>query len=100
MATVLVVDDRPANRAFLVSLLGSRGDHLLEAPDGAEALALVRAERPDLVITDILMPTMDGYEFVRQLRADPALAETAVVFFTAHYRLREATALAQALGVS
>ena len=74
MATILIVDDRPTNRQFLLTLLGYGGHRLLEAANGAEALERVRAERPDLVITDILMPTMDGYEFVAHLRADPDLA--------------------------
>ena len=56
----------------------------------------VRVERPDLVISDILMPTMDGYEFVRQLRADLRIAATKVVFTTATYHVREALALAAA----
>ena len=60
----------------------------------------MQTERPDLVIADILMPTMDGYEFVRQLRADPAVAATPVIFLTAHYHEREAQSLARACGVS
>ena len=99
MATILAVDDRPADREFLVALLGHQKYSLLEASDGAEALMQVRAHRPDLVITDILMPTMDGYEFVRQLRADPAIARTAVVFSTAHYHKNEAESLARSCGV-
>lgn len=70
MATILVVDDRPSNRAYLLALIGFTGHRTLQAADGAEALALVRRERPELVITDILMPTMDGYQFVQQLRAN------------------------------
>jgi putative nucleotidyltransferase with HDIG domain len=99
MATILIVDDRPINRQFLTTLLGYAGHRLLEAGDGAEALNIVRAEKPDLVITDILMPTMDGYEFVRQLRADPKFANVPVLFYTATYREREARSLAQAAGV-
>jgi hypothetical protein len=66
MATVLIIDDIPANRQFLVALLGYHGHRLIQAADGLEALNLARAERPDLIISDILMPTMDGYEFVQQ----------------------------------
>jgi PAS domain S-box-containing protein len=100
MAKVLVVDDQAANRELVATLIKHRKHQPLEAADGAEALALVRAERPELVISDILMPTMDGYEFVRQLRADPALAATEVIFYTAHYREREARNLAKSCGVS
>src|SRR5689334_7903612 len=85
MATILIVDDHPANRAFLRMLLGCKGHRLVEAADGAEGLAIAGAERPDLVITDIRMPTMDGYEFVRRLQAEPACARIPVVFWSAHY---------------
>lgn len=71
MATILVADDRPTNRQFLVTLLGYVGHRVLEASDGLEALEVVRAEPPDLMIVDIVMPRMDGVEFVRELRRDP-----------------------------
>lgn len=100
MAKVLVVDDQASNRELIVTLLNYAGHEPLEAPDGHLALALVRAERPALVICDILMPTMDGYEFVRQLRADSAIAHTEVVFYTATFMEREARSLAQSCGVS
>lgn len=99
MATVLVVDDRKSNRELVVASLWGKGHELIEASDGAEALALVRSERPRVVITDILMPTMDGYEFARQLRADPEIAGTEIIFYTAHFRAREAENLADACGV-
>ncbi|MDV3241504.1 MAG: EAL domain-containing protein [Methylocaldum sp.] len=100
MAKILIVDDRPLNREFLVTLLGYGGHRLLEASDGAEALDLVRAEHPDLVITDILMPAIDGYELVNRLRAEPSLADTRVIFYTATYRTPEARSLAEACGVT
>src|SRR6267154_153783 len=99
MATILIVDDRPTNRQFLVTLLGYGGHRLVEAANGAEALERVRAERPDLVITDILMPTMDGYEFVGHLKADPDLAPIPVIFYTATYSEPQAKALADSCGV-
>ena len=77
MSTILIVDDRPTNRTFLTTLLGFTGHRLLQANDGAHALETVRAERPDLIITDILMPTMDGYEFVQQLRAMAMVSRSA-----------------------
>jgi signal transduction histidine kinase len=100
MATILVVDDDAVNRQFLTALLGYSGHHTLEAADGAEALVQVRAEHPALVIADVLMPTMDGYEFVRRLRSDPDIAQTLVVFYTAAYHEQEGRALAEACGVS
>ena len=83
MATILIVDDLAANREVLVRLLRYQGHRLVEAADGAEGLAAVRAERPDLVITDVLMPVMDGYELVRKLRLDPVTARIPVLFYTA-----------------
>jgi signal transduction histidine kinase/ActR/RegA family two-component response regulator len=70
------------------------------AGDGEEALNLVRAEHPDVVIADILMPLMDGYEFARRLRADPVVGRTPIIFHTAGYELDEARSLAEACGIS
>jgi len=100
MATILIVDDRPSNRVFLNALLGYTGHRLLEAEDGAQALALVRSERPELVITDILMPVMDGYELVQQIRNDPDIQATRVIFFSAVYAERETQAMAARCGVA
>jgi two-component system cell cycle sensor histidine kinase/response regulator CckA len=100
MATILIVDDLADNRKFLVTLLRDGGHRLLEAADGSEGLAAVRAEHPDLVITDVLMPVMDGYEFVRQLRLEPTTSRIPVVFYTAHYGAREARALALSSSVA
>ena len=100
MATILIVDDRPSNRIYLGAVLGYTAHRILEAGDGAQALALTRSERPDLIITDILMPTMDGYEFLQQLRADPALRATRVIFFSAVYSERETMAMAARCGVT
>jgi diguanylate cyclase (GGDEF)-like protein len=80
-------------------MLGEREHRLLEAADGREGLAVARAEHPDLVITDVLMPVMDGYEFMMELSRDAATAHIPVVFWTAHYGAREARALAVAGGV-
>ena len=99
MATILIVDDHVLNRQFLTALLGFDQHTLLQAADGAEALALVASARPALVITDILMPQMNGYEFVTRLRADPALAATPVIFYTSTYSTREASAMARTCGV-
>lgn len=99
MATVLVADDEPVNRELVVTLLKYAGHQALEASDGAQALDCVLQHRPDLVICDILMPTMDGYEFARRLRADARVLATQVIFFTATFLEREALSLAAACGV-
>lgn len=95
---ILVVDDNATNRKLLVTLLSSEGYLLSEAVDGSDGLVVARRERPDLVISDILMPSMDGYEFVRRLRLEPQLARVAVIFYTATYHEREALALAERCG--
>src|SRR5690349_8137757 len=100
MPKILIVDDKSTNREYLAGLLRYyKESALLEARDGEEALKLARRENPDLIISDILMPTMDGCELVRQLRADERLAATPVIFFTAQYHQREAQALALSCGV-
>ncbi len=98
--TVLVVDDQPINRKFLATLLGYAGHRVIEAADGAEALDMALAHDPNLVISDILMPTMDGIELVNRMRAHSALANTPVIFYTATYRVSEARLLAFSCGVS
>jgi diguanylate cyclase (GGDEF)-like protein/PAS domain S-box-containing protein len=98
-ATILIVDDHVLNREFLITLLGYGGHRLVEAGNGVEALEALQKERPDLVISDILMPNMDGYEFVTRLRAMPGMAELPVIFYTATYREREANQMARSCDV-
>lgn len=100
MATILVLDDRAINREFLLTLLGYAGHTLLEAATATEALEIMRAAHPQLVIADVLMPDVDGFEFVRLLRAEPGIADTHVMFYTATYIEQETRALASALGVT
>jgi signal transduction histidine kinase len=97
--TILIVDDRPANRQLLLGMLAHHGHRVLEADSAVKGLKMVRKEKPDLIIADILMPKMHGYEFVRKLRRDRKTAHTAVVFFTAGYIAEESRKLAKACGV-
>jgi diguanylate cyclase (GGDEF)-like protein len=99
MATILIVDPHPTNRRVYTTLLGNFGHRLLEADDGAQALELARAELPDLIITDILMPNMDGFTLVRRLRAEPLLMGLPVIFQTANYDVSEIHRLARASGI-
>jgi diguanylate cyclase (GGDEF)-like protein/PAS domain S-box-containing protein len=100
MSKILILDDNATNRNLVAAILEHEGHAIFEAVDGVDGLAVARAEAPDLVISDILMPSMDGFEFVRQLRADPNLKQIAVIFYTAHYHEREARHLAQSCQVA
>jgi PAS domain S-box-containing protein len=100
LARILVVDDHPGNRDLFVTLLRNHGHTVLEARDGAEGRLIALAQHPDLVITDLVMPGMDGYELVQELRAAPRLATTRVIFCTASFLLDEVRPVAAALGVS
>jgi len=82
MPCVLVVDDDSAVRRMIVLLLRSDGYETETAKDGAEALALMRQRRPCLVLLDISMPMMDGWEFRKQQLEDPALSNVPVVCMT------------------
>ncbi|MFF0380217.1 hybrid sensor histidine kinase/response regulator [Actinoplanes missouriensis] len=100
MATILVVDDRAANREVARMTLDDGGHHVVEAAEGAQALDLARRIHPDLVLADVVMPGIDGYEFVQRLRADTATAGIPVVLYTANYRPEEAAPLASAYGAN
>src|SRR5688500_19619308 len=100
MATILVADDNRPNREALAALLELAGHEVIRAADGREALARAQEARPELVISDVLMPVMDGYELARRLKADPATASAAVMFYTAYFGGQDAQALAQAHGVT
>ncbi len=99
MAVILIVDDRPMDRQYLRVLLEHAGHMVVEASNGSAALAMVQTERPALIITDVLMPTMDGFTLVRELRTIPGVASTPVIFYSAQYERREAYSLARAGGV-
>jgi len=100
MADILVVDDNRANREALASLLEVAGHSARRASGARQALESARAGPPDLVISDVLMPGMDGYVLVRELRGDPRTAALPVIFYTAYFAGQDAQALAQAHGVA
>lgn len=93
MTTVLIVDDSATNRALLSRILEQHDYRILEAANGAEGLGMARLRRPDVVITDVLMPKVDGYELERELRLDPQTASIPVVIHTAAYDSREVGAM-------
>ena len=97
-ARVLIVDDDGNNRLLLETLLKSRGFEVLSAVNGEEGLARARSHHPDLIVSDILMPVMDGYTFCRQLKSDDALKRIPFVFFTASYNTPKDEEFAMSLG--
>jgi CheY-like chemotaxis protein len=94
MSTILVVDDVAADRQLLVTLLSAQGHTVLEADQASTAWAQLRQHRPALVIVDISLPGLTGLDLVAHLRAEPTLAATPVLFYTARY---DDTATAQAI---
>ena len=83
MKQILLVDDEPVLRSVMRQFLEFSGYEVVEAGDGAGALALARQRRPDIVLTDLLMPQKDGLDFCRELRSDPDLFDVPVLFVTA-----------------
>jgi len=80
---VLMVDDNPTNLQVLQATLEGQGYRLLAARDGASALAVAAKAAPDLILLDIMMPGMDGYEVCRRLKSDPATCDIPVIFLSA-----------------
>jgi DNA-binding response OmpR family regulator len=82
VAKILVVDDHPHIARLIERELEREGHVILAAADGEEALRLIARERPDLVILDVILPKIDGYEVLRVLRNDPETRETGVIMLT------------------
>ena len=74
-STILIVDDEPIERETMRVLLSGRGYNLVVAPNGTDALEQASALAPDLILLDVMMPSMDGFEVCQRLRADPLLAD-------------------------
>src|SRR5262245_1462697 len=82
-ASVYLVDDNPHNLSLLASILRGAGYSVRMSTGGGRALASMRVAAPDLVMLDIQMPEMNGYELCRLLKADPGLADVPVIFISA-----------------
>ena len=80
---VLVVDDNPDLRDYMRRILSQAGHEVMVAVDGLEALETVRAKLPDLIVSDVMMPRLDGFGLLRELRSDPDLRETPVLLLSA-----------------
>lgn len=81
--TLLVVDDEPEINKLVARIFEKRGYRVNSALDGAEALASVKRERPDLLILDLNLPKVDGWEVCRQLKSDPATRSIPIIMLTA-----------------
>jgi two-component system cell cycle response regulator DivK len=82
--TILVVEDQEDNRQILRDLLASSGFLMIEAHDGQQALAMARSQRPDLILMDIQLPVVDGYEATRSIKRDPELKHIPVIAVTSY----------------
>lgn len=94
MKTVLVVDDDPDMRFMLKLLLERGGYQVNEAADGVSAIHSIKAQMPDLVLTDLRMPMMDGAELIVRLRSDEATAAMPIILITAYAVLPNTTDMA------
>jgi DNA-binding response OmpR family regulator len=97
---ILVVEDVPNILELLDVTLRFKGYQVVLARNGEEALEKIKQERPALIITDILMPKMDGYAFVHELRSNPANLDIPVIFLSATYVTPEDKAFALSLGAT
>ena len=97
---LLVVEDIPDILNLLDTTLKFKGYRVVTARDGQEALESIQRERPALIITDILMPKLDGFNLVHRLRIDPKTRRIPVIFLTATYVAPEDKAFALELGVT
>jgi len=84
MRTILVVEDQEDNRQILRDLLGSAGFRMVEAHDGVQALTVARSQRPDLILMDIQLPLVDGYQATRSIKRDPELKHIPIIAVTSY----------------
>jgi two-component system, cell cycle response regulator DivK len=84
MAKILLVEDNEMNRDMLSRRLEKRGHTVLIAVDGAAGIARAKADAPELILMDMSLPIIDGWEATRQLKADPATASIPIIALTAH----------------
>jgi CheY-like chemotaxis protein len=83
-ARILLVEDNEMNRDMLSRRLTHRGYQILIAVDGEEGVAMAAAERPDLILMDMSLPVVDGWEATRRLKGDPATSAIPLIALTAH----------------
>ena len=84
MKRILVVEDTEDNRQIIRDLLTSAGYEMIEAVDGGQGVAMAGEHKPDLILMDMQLPVLDGYEATRRIKADPALAHIPVIAVTSY----------------
>jgi two-component system cell cycle response regulator DivK len=94
---ILIIEDQEDNRAILRDVLSTAGYELIEAADGGEGVELAQKERPDLILMDIQLPVLDGYEATRRIKANPELKAIPIIAVTS-YALSGDEAKARAAG--
>jgi CheY-like chemotaxis protein len=98
MTRILIVDDKEENLYYLQALLKGHGYEVVDAKHGAEALVKARQQLPDVIISDLLMPVMDGYTLLRHWKVDNTLKRVPFIVYTATYTEPEDERLALSLG--
>jgi CheY-like chemotaxis protein len=99
MARVIVVEDHAPDRQLMASLLKYAGHEAMFCADGQAGLDLINKVKPDLIIVDLIMPGIDGYDVARAVRADPLTATTPIILQTAHYLESEIGRIAEQIGI-
>lgn len=98
MKTILVADDKEQNRYYLETLFKTKGFRVITAANGIEALEAARSDLPDIIISDILMPVMDGFMLCKECKNDTTLKTVPFIFYTATYTDSKDEKLAMELG--
>lgn len=99
MATVIVVDDSESDRQYMATLLKFAGHRVMLSADGQSGLDMIKKEKPDLVIADLITPGIDGYELARAVRANPGTTVIPIILQTAHYLESEVRRIAAQIGI-
>lgn len=95
---ILIADDNGDNRELVKRIIGNKGHEVVEAEDGLDGLRMAKIHAPDLIISDALMPIMDGFQFLRAVKEDEKLKAIPFIFYSAVYRNDKDVDLAIALG--
>ena len=100
MSKILIVEDNAESRYMLEQLLASRGHHLIAAENGEDALRFARQDPPEVIISDIMMPVMNGFRLCREIKKDAGLRNIPFIFYTATFVDKADEKLAMSLGAS